>query len=198
MPISGLTVTYGAVGGIILWSGINNVSLSAAFKDVVTGKALPNNNQNPETGSGSSVNPEEYTGSSGSLASPGDTGANSESAAANQLIAQSLAGSYGWAPKQNSEQWNSLVSLWNQESGWSNIANNQSSTGGITAGGVYFGAYGIPQSLPYSKMPKAAWPSQAGGSSDPATQIRWGLSYIKDTYGSPAAAWTHEVNAGWY
>ena len=31
-----------------------------------------------------------------------------------------------------------------------------------------------------------------------ATQIRWGLQYIKDTYGSPCAAWSHEEATGWY
>ena len=25
---------------------------------------------------------------------------------------------------------------------------------------------------------------------NPATQIRWGLTYIKDIYGSPCAAWS--------
>ena len=31
-----------------------------------------------------------------------------------------------------------------------------------------------------------------------ATQIRWGLQYIKDTYGSPCAAWSHAQATGWY
>jgi hypothetical protein len=31
-----------------------------------------------------------------------------------------------------------------------------------------------------------------------ATQITWGLRYIRDTYGSPCAAWSHEQAAGWY
>ena len=30
------------------------------------------------------------------------------------------------------------------------------------------------------------------------TQIRWGLQYIKGTYGSPCAAWAHEEATGWY
>ena len=36
------------------------------------------------------------------------------------------------------------------------------------------------------------WPSSA------ATQIRWGLHYIKSTYGSPLGAWNHEAAYGWY
>jgi hypothetical protein len=31
-----------------------------------------------------------------------------------------------------------------------------------------------------------------------ATQIRWGLGYIKSVYGSPCAAWGHEQVHGWY
>ena len=31
-----------------------------------------------------------------------------------------------------------------------------------------------------------------------ATQIKWGLTYIKDTYGSPCAAWAHSQDTGWY
>ena len=59
-----------------------------------------------------------------------------------------------------------------EESGWNPRAANPSS-----------GAYGIPQAMPGSKMASAGpdWPSSA------ATQIRWGLNYIKNTYGSPPA-----------
>ena len=32
----------------------------------------------------------------------------------------------------------------------------------------------------------------------PATQIKWGLGYIKDRYGSPCAAWEHSQSVGWY
>jgi hypothetical protein len=33
---------------------------------------------------------------------------------------------------------------------------------------------------------------------DAATQIRWGLGYIKSSYGSPCGAWGHEESSGWY
>jgi hypothetical protein len=36
------------------------------------------------------------------------------------------------------------------------------------------------------------WRDNAG------TQIRWGLSYIKGRYGSPAGAWAHSQRTGWY
>ena len=38
----------------------------------------------------------------------------------------------------------------------------------------------------------ADWQSNA------ATQIRWGLGYIQQTYGSPCAAWDHSEAVGWY
>jgi hypothetical protein len=77
----------------------------------------------------------------------------------------------GWG----ADQWGALQSLWNGESGWRFNALNASS-----------GAYGIPQSLPASKMASAG----ADWKSNPATQIRWGLDYIRGRYGSPSAAYS--------
>ena len=96
-----------------------------------------------------------------------------------QQIALGMLGSYGWS----SSQFSCLVSLWNEESGWNVTASNPSS-----------GAYGIPQALPGSKMASAGadWQTSA------ATQIRWGLGYIKADYGSPCSAWSHEEADGWY
>jgi hypothetical protein len=95
-----------------------------------------------------------------------------------QQIASAMLGSYGWS----SSEFGCLVSLWNLESGWNVYASNPS------------GAYGIPQALPGSKMASAGpdWQSNA------ATQIRWGLGYIKSLYGSPCGAWSHEQSSGWY
>jgi len=86
---------------------------------------------------------------------------------------------YGWS----GGQWPCLQSLWQRESGWNYRAMNASS-----------GAYGIPQSLPGSKMAAAG----ADWRYNPATQIRWGLSYIKSVYGSPCGAWAHSQGTGWY
>lgn len=74
-----------------------------------------------------------------------------------------------------------------RESGWSNTAMNASS-----------GAYGIAQALPFTKMPKAAWPPSAGGTSDAATQIMWMVSYILGRYGDPTNAAAHEQQFNWY
>jgi len=96
-----------------------------------------------------------------------------------QQIAEQMLSQFGWS----SSQFSCLQPLWALESGWNIYASNPSS-----------GAYGIPQALPGSKMASAGpdWQSNA------ATQIRWGLTYIQGTYGSPCAAWSHEEADGWY
>ena len=96
-----------------------------------------------------------------------------------QTIARSMLSSYGWGDDQLS----CLVSLWNRESSWDYTATNASS-----------GAYGIPQALPGSKMASAGSDWQT----NPATQIKWGLGYISERYGSPCAAWAHSEATNWY
>ena len=93
--------------------------------------------------------------------------------------ARALLGDYGFS----SGEFGCLDSLWQRESGWNPHASNPSS-----------GAYGIPQALPGSKMGSVASDWQ----SNPVTQIKWGLSYIRSTYGSPCAAWNHSQSNGWY
>ncbi|OLE27971.1 MAG: hypothetical protein AUG44_08765 [Actinobacteria bacterium 13_1_20CM_3_71_11] len=104
----------------------------------------------------------------------GSVPAQSGSALAAQQYAQGALGSFGWGL----DQFGPLLSLWNQESGWNAWAVNQSS-----------GAYGIPQSLGHGH------PYDLG---DYANQIIWGLNYIRGRYGSPAAAWGHELAYNWY
>ena len=76
-----------------------------------------------------------------------------------------------------------LDRIWTQESGWNVHADNPSSS-----------AYGIPQALPGSKMSSAGpdWANSA------ETQIRWGLGYIRDRYGSACSAWGFKSGHGWY
>lgn len=69
-----------------------------------------------------------------------------------------------------------------RESNWNVHAQNPS------------GAYGLPQSLPGSKMASAGpdWRD------NPATQVIWGAGYMKDRYGSPCGAKSHWESAGNY
>ena len=81
------------------------------------------------------------------------------------------------------DQFPCLDKLFKRESGWNQRASNSSS-----------GAYGIPQALPGKKMAKfgADWKTNA------ATQIKWGLDYIKGRYKTPCGAWAHSEDTGWY
>jgi tape measure domain-containing protein len=93
-------------------------------------------------------------------------------------IAKSMLDSMGWGG-----HFGTLVEMWNRESGWRWNATNPSS-----------GAYGIPQSLPASKMATTGpdWHDNA------ATQIGWGLGYIKNRYGDPGKAWDFWKRNHWY
>lgn len=96
-----------------------------------------------------------------------------------EQIAERMLGQFGWS----SGQFSCLQPLWEHESGWNVTAENPTS-----------GAYGIPQALPGSQMSSAG----ADWQTDAATQIRWGLTYIQDRYGSPCGAWSHEQEVNWY
>ncbi|MFI5616540.1 transglycosylase SLT domain-containing protein [Streptomyces sp. NPDC051567] len=71
----------------------------------------------------------------------------------------------------------------NQESTWNHRAVNQTT-----------GAYGLVQAYPGGKMASAG----ADWRTNPATQIKWGLGYMNERYGSPCSAWTFHQANGWY
>jgi len=122
--------------------------------------------------------PSSSSGSSGSGGSPPISFTPPDPGSA-QAIAEQMLPSFGFSV---SGQFGCLVDLWNRESGWRYNAENAS------------GAYGIPQALPGSKMAS----SGADWQTNPATQINWGLGYIKSTYSTPCGAWDHEEADGWY
>jgi transglycosylase-like protein with SLT domain len=121
-------------------------------------------------------------GSGGSSSSSTGTAAEPTAAAPDPGTAQSTAynmlASFGFS----TSQFGCLQDLWQRESGWSYDAENPS------------GAYGIPQSLPASKMASAG----SDYLTNPATQIKWGLGYIKAVYGTPCAAWNFELANNYY
>ena len=95
-----------------------------------------------------------------------------------QLAAGMLA-DYGWG----SDQFSCLDQLYIHESGWNPAAENSSS-----------GAFGIPQALPGDKMASAGadWRTNA------ATQLEWGLGYIRASYATPCGAWAFWQSHNWY
>ena len=96
-----------------------------------------------------------------------------------QSIAYNMMASFGFSP---STYFGCLLDIWNRENGWVYDAENAS------------GAYGIPQVLPGSKMASAG----ADWQTNPATQIEWGLGYIKAIDGNPCSAWAFEEANGYY
>ncbi|MFB7457411.1 MULTISPECIES: transglycosylase SLT domain-containing protein [unclassified Streptomyces] len=80
-------------------------------------------------------------------------------------------------------QFQCFSNIVNHESSWNYRAVNPSS-----------GAYGLFQALPGSKMSSVG----ADWQTNPATQIKWGLSYMDGRYGSPCDAWNFWQANHWY
>jgi len=97
-----------------------------------------------------------------------------------QATAFQMLPSFGFTPQ--STEYSCLNNIWTRESGWRWNAENAS------------GAYGIPQALPGDKMASAG----ADWQTNPTTQIKWGLGYIKERYGTPCNAWSFWQANGFY
>ncbi|MFF9621697.1 transglycosylase SLT domain-containing protein [Streptomyces griseosporeus] len=82
-----------------------------------------------------------------------------------------------------SGQYQCFSNIVDHESSWNYRAVNASS-----------GAYGLFQALPGSKMASAG----ADWQTNPATQIKWGLNYMNERYGSPCDAWSFWQANHWY
>lgn len=108
---------------------------------------------------------------------PAVTRTESLSAADPRDIARALLPEYGFS----SDQFGCLDSLYNSESGWRVDADNPSSS-----------AYGIPQALTETHDMPPGYMTSA------EVQIRWGLDYIQDRYGSPCSAWAFKQGHNWY
>jgi len=92
-------------------------------------------------------------------------------------IGRALLAEYGFTH----DQYSCLDSLYVSESGWRVDADNPISS-----------AYGIPQALTSMHELPADYMTSA------ESQIRWGLEYIQDTYGTPYSAWSLRAGHGWY
>jgi TolA-binding protein len=79
--------------------------------------------------------------------------------------------------------WGCVDALVSRESGWRVNATNRSS-----------GAYGLPQSLPGSKMASAG----ADWQTNPVTQLRWMTGYVNARYGGFCQANAFQQANNWY
>jgi hypothetical protein len=92
-------------------------------------------------------------------------------------IARALLPEYGFS----ADQFGCLDALYVSESNWRIDADNPTSS-----------AYGIPQALTeLHDLPE-------GYMTSAEVQIRWGLDYIEDSYGSPCSAWSFKQANNWY
>ncbi|MFE1951366.1 transglycosylase SLT domain-containing protein [Streptomyces sp. NPDC059524] len=82
-----------------------------------------------------------------------------------------------------SGQFQCFSNIVDHESSWNYKAVNASS-----------GAYGLFQALPAGKYASAG----ADWQTNPATQIKWGLNYMNERYGSPCEAWSFWQANNWY
>ncbi|GAA3806908.1 transglycosylase SLT domain-containing protein [Streptomyces phyllanthi] len=80
-------------------------------------------------------------------------------------------------------QFTCFSNIVDHESSWNYRADNPTSD-----------AYGLVQALPGSKMASAG----ADWATNPATQIKWGLNYMNERYGSPCGAWNFWQANNWY
>ena len=172
--VSVLVPAAAGVGLVLIWSAVHGAQITATFKDLLAGHDPASSGPDPGLVGGGSASVD-FGGAPHDPASevPPRLGAGG-----NRANGQLQAAGYGWT----GEQWTALDRLWTRESDWDNTALNASS-----------GAYGIAQFL------DATWASVGGSrTSDPTLQIHYGLAYIRQRYGTPAAAWAHETAQGWY
>lgn len=149
----------------------SNGSTSGANKSDDTS----NNDKNNDKNNGNSSN----NGNSGNSGNSSQGRLWHPTAAQAKAYASGAAAQRGWT----SYDWTCLDKLWTRESRWLWYAENAKT-----------GAYGIPQSLPASKMAEFG----ANYRDDGAVQIDWGLAYIARRYGSPSKAWERSEQIGWY
>ena len=152
------------------------IEMTAASKTltVASKPAMADPQQILEAEDSSTSSSSETTGGTGVSTTPPPSDPTAAESTAKSMLA-----SFGFS----STQWPCLYDIWQRESGWNVYAENAAS-----------GAYGIPQSLPGDKMASAG----ADWQTDAATQISWGLGYIKSVYGTPCQAWSNEESYGYY
>ncbi|WP_323379226.1 transglycosylase SLT domain-containing protein [Streptomyces durbertensis] len=111
--------------------------------------------------------------------------AQGQPSAAQGAGAQSVSGPRQAAQEiiNDQQQYTCFANIVERESGWDHTAQNPSS-----------GAYGLVQALPGDKMASAGSDWQT----NPATQIEWGVEYMKERYGSPCGAWSFWQQNHWY
>lgn len=186
MPVKGTYLALTGVGAVLIWSGLKGKAWSDVVRQLIAGKS-PKTVTTALTISGTSVAP---TGAAGTGSGGSAIGAIEKGTY--QAFAQTLLVKYGWAGQMSS--FNSIVM---GESSWNARATNPTS-----------GAFGIAQALGhgtaatrgsitnmYGNYGTSDATCRAANSGNGYAQITWMMSYIREAYGSPNAAWAfHQAN----
>lgn len=174
-PYSGATASaeFATPGDRFGGASTQNVEVSSDFEMSVARESYHVLEKPPEPPPAPEPDPESEEGSGWAPPAITPDPGSAQAYAAGAIAAR------GWP----SSEFDCLYALWAKESGWRVNAYNASS-----------GAYGIPQSLPGSKMATAG----ADWETNPATQIEWGLGYIAGRYSTPCGAWAKSQASGWY
>lgn len=180
MAVDGIGVAYVTAGFVFAYAGFRNTSVKSTLTSFLHGSQPAARPTGPVT---VTVGQAGQADAAGATAVPSGTGAvngcTAAQTAANKATGKLLATAYGWG---SGAQWDALDGLVMLESGWCNTAQNPGST-----------AYGIGQFL------DTTWASAGyAKTSNPVTQISAMLAYIKQRYGTPAAAYSFHIANGWY
>lgn len=183
--INGAALGAVAAGSLLVYAAIKGKTVLGSVKSLIQGQSPATSpSANPVPIAADIANAASAAAGSVTLGTPagsvasGNTGAANPSAAQNQATAKMLAISMGHADWTTGQQWSDWLSLWDQESSWQDEANPHSSARGIAQNINGYGPDYQQGNLPQ--------------------QITWGINYIAGRYGSPSAAWDHEVADGWY
>ncbi len=173
--LPGKTSRPGKKGKLLIAATAGAMIIGAASYGTVSAFTAPGPSQgaagSPARGPASPSAQAPVTAAPASVPSP-DPGAAKE-------IAYNMLPSFGF---NQTTQYPCLVALWDKLSDWNVYAGNESD------------GYGIPQATPGDIMASAG----ANWRINATTQIKWGLGYIKETYGTPCGAWQYLKSHGSY
>lgn len=169
---SGKAILITAVGGLLVYSGINNAGVLTSLDDLIHGNSPTVGPNAISISDGSTTITSGVVDASDVTQSAGGAG----SFAQYQQLGQTMASAYGWG---SGDEWTALNNIVMAESGWNPDAQNPSSS-----------AAGIAQNID-------GWSSNYEEGNAPQ-QIAWLLQYIQQRYGDPIAAWQFHLANGWY
>lgn len=186
--IDGLALGAIGAGSLFLWAAVQGKSITSTLQTLIKGGS---------PASAASANAIVPSSSGVVAADSAVTSAGPVPSGSGQQALQQAAAARGWG---SGAQWQALQNVEMAEAGFNPNATNPSS-----------GAYGLAQALghgdsttrgsvtnEYGGFGLTSAQAQAANSGDAGAQALWMVNYIAATYGTAAAAWSHEQEFRWY